>query len=124
MVAARASDKSASASVVPKVHIYTIATHHSPKLDALNFSARIAGFELKVGLCAILFHLKHNHLLHLKQLAGFGLPWGGLRCKYPYYRDAIALDDTIDDDDILFLIDAYDTVMFPAFRQFPKVLFA
>lgn len=50
-----------------------------------------------------------------------GHKWNGFSDTVPLFRQALLKDTDVDDNDIIFLIDAYDVIIFPALRNAIKV---
>ena len=51
------------------------------------------------------------------QVVGLGRQWNGFSEKIPLYSQAILEDSTVDDNDIIFVVDGYDVLLFPAIRN-------
>lgn len=49
-----------------------------------------------------------------------GQQWNGSADRLPLFGDALLADATVDDNDIVFLIDGYDVLVFPAIRNAVK----
>lgn len=50
-----------------------------------------------------------------------GHRWNGFAEKIPMYRQAILEDVSVDDNDVVFVVDGYDVLLFPAIRNAIKV---
>jgi hypothetical protein len=82
-----------------RTHFYTVASHNNTELQNLEFTARLAGVELKV--------------------LGIGKEYTSWLQKLEWYVETL-LDDSnndIADDDIVVMMDAYDVLLSPMIRR-------
>ena len=82
-----------------KTHLYTVASENNTELQNLEFTAALAGVQLKV--------------------LGVGLQYTSWLQKLEWYAAALLDDDQNDvaDDDLLVLMDAYDVLLTPMIRR-------
>lgn len=88
-----------------KVHFFTVASDNTTGLQNLEFTASLAGVQLRV--------------------LGLGRQYTSWLQKFEWYAEALLIDDNITcrsgsgvaDDDIVVLMDAYDVLLTPVIRR-------